>query len=417
MNLFNRHGRALLLTAVAGVICAASAAAESTDSAFVPIIANTDATIRVEYTDETGDGRWRQFDVIANKLDTLRLPPQKIATGVRHSSQNRVNTPVLVNSNRGVVTVNLAAQSYKNAEIALYSINGKSILRKNVTAASAANRIFRRNVTPGVYMLSISGNGSTSTTRLTHNHGPIDINVVFNGEGLSSTPRMAKNSEERAKWTIKVTAQGWTDTSYTLVEPFGGYYEKQVITLKLTIPFSTTAIGKQTWMAENLRYVPPTGNSWCYDNADSNCTKFGRLYDWEAASKACPASWHLPTMDEWKTLITFISDLDPENGVAGRMFRATAEWTDWSRLTPEELAERFPNTYGFSALPAGKYWPQNKKFDDLGDRTYWWTATDEPNDSFVGGTGRDVELRSQFIKISFESKLSGMSVRCIKNKK
>jgi hypothetical protein len=46
-------------------------------------------------------------------------------------------------------------------------------------------------------------------------------------------------------------------------------------------------IGDQTWMAENLNYL--TDYSWCYDNANSNCVKYGRLYMWDTAVKVCPA--------------------------------------------------------------------------------------------------------------------------------
>jgi uncharacterized protein (TIGR02145 family) len=42
-------------------------------------------------------------------------------------------------------------------------------------------------------------------------------------------------------------------------------------------------------MAENLNYQPETGKSWCYNDSDSYCEKYGRLYDWEAAMKVCPA--------------------------------------------------------------------------------------------------------------------------------
>ena len=42
--------------------------------------------------------------------------------------------------------------------------------------------------------------------------------------------------------------------------------------------------------------------SWCYDNLDRNCDKYGRLYIYEAALEACPDGWHLPSDEEWKML-------------------------------------------------------------------------------------------------------------------
>lgn len=43
----------------------------------------------------------------------------------------------------------------------------------------------------------------------------------------------------------------------------------------------------ETWMAENLNYN--MNGCMCYDNDSSNCSKYGRLYTWEMAAKACPA--------------------------------------------------------------------------------------------------------------------------------
>jgi uncharacterized protein (TIGR02145 family) len=61
--------------------------------------------------------------------------------------------------------------------------------------------------------------------------------------------------------------------------------------------------GKE-WMTTNLNIV--VSDSYCYDNAETNCTKYGRLYTWTSAQQACRSlanGWRLPTNDEWRLLV------------------------------------------------------------------------------------------------------------------
>ena len=60
--------------------------------------------------------------------------------------------------------------------------------------------------------------------------------------------------------------------------------------------FSVPTGGTQVWMAENMNYEME--GSWCYNDLESNCAQYGRLYNWNAAMKACPEGWHLPSKDE-----------------------------------------------------------------------------------------------------------------------
>src|SRR5262245_52605390 len=60
--------------------------------------------------------------------------------------------------------------------------------------------------------------------------------------------------------------------------------------------------GKQ-WTTENLNVA--TDQSYCYDNAEQNCRRYGRLYTWESAGQACHSlgdGWRLPTNDEWQQM-------------------------------------------------------------------------------------------------------------------
>jgi len=63
--------------------------------------------------------------------------------------------------------------------------------------------------------------------------------------------------------------------------------------------YKTAKIGEQVWLAENLNYAAQ--NAKCYEDEPENCTKYGRMYDWQTAMTACPSGWHLPSQEELRT--------------------------------------------------------------------------------------------------------------------
>jgi uncharacterized protein (TIGR02145 family) len=149
-------------------------------------------------------------------------------------------------------------------------------------------------------------------------------------------------------------------------------------------------IGEQTWMAENLNYA--TSNSKCYDNKQENCQKYGALYNWNEATKACPTGWHLPTVDEW-------SGLKANIGYNRSKYLKSAKgWNNNGNGTDD---------YGFSALPGGGG-RSNGSFYDVGSFGYWWGASSNPYGAY-------------YYRISYDNDLEGisedglLSVRCVKD--
>jgi uncharacterized protein (TIGR02145 family) len=160
--------------------------------------------------------------------------------------------------------------------------------------------------------------------------------------------------------------------------------------------YKTVVIGTQTWMAENLNVAHNSGNgnSVCYDNQESNCDAYGRLYDWAAAMDLpsscnssscaslvsskhrglCPEGFHIPTNDDWSTLENNVGG----SSTAGRYLKSKEGWKGCGPAGSLYLCE---DTYGFSALPGG-YGRSDGSFSNAGDDGYWWSNS-EGNASYA----------------------------------
>ena len=195
--------------------------------------------------------------------------------------------------------------------------------------------------------------------------------------------------------------------------------------------YQMVTIGKQVWMAENLKYLPSvigpgTGSQtipyhyvYGYDGTSvtdakttANYQTYGVLYNWPAAFHACPPGWHLPTDAEWKAL-------EMELG----MSLAQADATGW-RGTDEggRLKETgtkhwvSPNTSatnesGFSALPGGSRMTF-EAFRNAGYYSYWWGASEFSN-TYVWN--RYLLYNASTVYRGYYLKDYGFSVRCIRN--
>jgi formylglycine-generating enzyme required for sulfatase activity len=230
------------------VFAASGFSQEDANTAYLPFIVNVGATVRAQPYGEGTSGLASEMQVTANTKNVLVLTLSG-ASSVKTQNQRQLSVPVITN-NRGTVNLQLPSQSYQNAEISLYSINGRRVLRDRAAASEASKSISRPNLVAGVYLLSVNGtNGSAFTTRLTHSGGAMNVNVAFNP---SFAPQMAKAAEAE-NWTIRVWANGYTDTTYT-ISLTAGENPTQNITLRTAThaSFTETVNG----VSFDMVYVP-----------------------------------------------------------------------------------------------------------------------------------------------------------------
>jgi len=177
--------------------------------------------------------------------------------------------------------------------------------------------------------------------------------------------------------------------------------------------YKTAVIGGQTWMAENLRYRPQKGKSWCPGGDDANCEKYGRLYDWNTARTACPSGWHAPSLEEMNALTATAGGASK----AGKALKAASGWKSGGDGA---------DLYGFSALPGGCHHDGSVspsfdaflKYDYVGYYGRWWTATEEvgANHAYALSINYDADdaiVGIRYNDILYNYKEYGFSLRCV----
>jgi uncharacterized protein (TIGR02145 family) len=179
--------------------------------------------------------------------------------------------------------------------------------------------------------------------------------------------------------------------------------------------YATIQVGYQCWMKENLKYLPEifppdslsvnenryyvygyAGNQISEAVNAENYQAYGVLYNWPAASNACPEGWQIP---DWEYLISKSGGFC----CAGRELKEkdTVHWN-----SPNIGAT---DKFGFKALPGG-YVDDSSGFANLRNAACFW-----------GRSGQFYSNQSYsmfYDKISVDelnaSKYFGLSVRCVK---
>lgn len=140
--------------------------------------------------------------------------------------------------------------------------------------------------------------------------------------------------------------------------------------------YFTVEMGGLTWFGANLDFEMPGSYSYCDSNPNESCDGKGRLYTFDAAQKACPEGWRLPTEKETKRM------LNDTNSVLVRDFLPRA-----GGLRSEKGEFMSIEEYGY-------YWTSTAS--STGAKYFYWKSSDFST-KFLSG-----------------KKSSALSVRCVK---
>ena len=110
--------------------------------------------------------------------------------------------------------------------------------------------------------------------------------------------------------------------------------------------YQLKSVGGKLWMAQDLNYEK--SGSMCFNNEDANCTKYGRLYTFNAAQTACPAGWRLPGREEAQAAI---SDESYPWSYSGRCKTGECNFTEemgfhWTSATPQDGDKKYGENSG-----------------------------------------------------------------------
>lgn len=153
------------------------------------------------------------------------------------------------------------------------------------------------------------------------------------------------------------------------------------------------------WMAQNLNYK--INGSWCYDNKNKNCDKYGRLYSWLSVNKVCPKGWHLPNEKEWKFMIKYYGGLGTSNGTGD---------PNLGKEAYRKLILGGPS--GFSAKSGG--WKLKEEFSALSEAAVFWSNEEDSIYIMDGMDGIIYPMSFNIFDLEPDYK-DAASCRCIQN--
>ncbi len=274
---------------------------------------------------------------------------------------------------------------------------------------------------PFLLLFQFTYTGDVSSQIMMELDGAIKIGDTNNTRPELGTVRYNPDKQDFEGWNGE-----WVSLTYAPVATGSGSVKDVDGNTYLTVQ-----IGTQTWMRENLRttryrngdpilevlldsdWADNDMGAWCwYDHDPEKEIPYGKLYNWYAMNderELCPTGWHVPTYEEWTTMLDHLGGASVAGGKmkkTGTVEAGTGYWLD-----PNAGAT---NESGFAAVAAG-YRFEAGAFADWNSQSYFWSSSVDDDDNllylFLSHSNDNMSASAA----GENRKALGFSVRCVKD--
>ena len=381
--------------------------------------------------------------------DTLVLSPN---TGIKARQDASLQGIVFPNPCSGKTTLVTTTRHAEHISLEVRSLTGQLLAGTRATVQSGTHAFTICLANVGVYMVGLTTSEGTEGFKIICTESEGTGNTIrYTGiqQGIDQSPSL----KETTIYTL-----GYHPGDIILYRCKSGIYTTIVTdspTASKQYPvdfelcqdrdgknYAIVIIGDQTWMAENLAWLPKVSASdtgsdslrhyyvYGYEDtivaaakATQNYRLFGVLYNWVAAIRepakkdgakdryrgVCPTGWQIPYDEEWKVLETNLGmdwhDADSvylrNSGGVGRLLKSSTGWKNDGNGS---------NSSGFTALPGG-YRNTHGGFTMMGDYGLFWTGTQSDTISWF----RSLNKADTGVYRLKTRRSQGFSVRCLKD--
>ena len=385
-----------------------------------------------------------------NGTDVLHLKGSIVTTGKIEKRSSSV-LKIFPNPVIDMATVEFVPSSPGEAILSISDMSGRKIAEIRGYLDNSLQQFRLSDAENGFYLISVTGSNYQYSGKLICNGnsgGSMHIEKISNNQTVD-----VKGLKGNSK--AYETTQGIVDMIYSpgdrlkLTAISGDYrtiltdipdrtktiiFDLVSVVDKDTNNYHVVKIGDQSWMEENLkttRYkdgtsiTPVPGNSdwsekvtpgysWYANNKEMYKDPYGAIYNGftVGTGKLCPVGWHVPTVEEWRSMIDFL--MINNYGYQGSVAKALASKTRWNTpvFNPNYPSvgkdPEYNNSSGFNAYPGGIR-NTDGSFYQEGYLGVWMTTggTTTMADFSLSNGGMNAEQ-------GYDYRSNGFSVRCIK---